>query len=205
VPIRPDRGEQIAGFCLVHAERRRRAIAGKTSGVDAALIDDACAVACEKLLTRPDIDLKRPTAFWWLYQAPAPSVGAGTQQRCGQPSGSLSGTDDDTPEPMSSRRSSATSSPSMSSTPRCAICQEPLDIRARGAARRGARVRRETSSRRASPPWAPGCVTLAVADAHRPAGGLDERRAARERLGERAASLSKSMSDPARVTRTRAR
>lgn len=100
VPIQLDRGEQIARFYVGHADRLRRAIAGKTIGLDASVIEDACALAWERLLSRPDIDLDRHEAYWWLYRVALRNAWAlGRRERREQPAGSLSGADDETQEP----------------------------------------------------------------------------------------------------------
>jgi RNA polymerase sigma factor (sigma-70 family) len=103
VPIQLDRGEQIARFYVGNADRLRRAIAGKTIGLDASVIEDACALAWEKLLSRPDIDLNRHEAFWWLYKVALREAWAlGRRERRELPAGGLSGADDDMPEPAAS-------------------------------------------------------------------------------------------------------
>ena len=100
--IPADRDEQITRFYLDHADRLRRAIAHKTGGLDNAIIDDACAFAWETLLGRPDIDLDRHEAYWWLYRVALHKAWAlGRAQRREQPTGGLNGADEDALEPIS--------------------------------------------------------------------------------------------------------
>jgi DNA-directed RNA polymerase specialized sigma24 family protein len=100
--IRSSRDEQITRFYLCHAERLRRAIARKTCGLDDAIIDDACAFAWETLLRRPDINLGRHEAYWWLYKVALRQAWAlGRAQRREQPIGGLNGADEDSLEPIS--------------------------------------------------------------------------------------------------------
>jgi DNA-directed RNA polymerase specialized sigma24 family protein len=100
VPIGLERDEQIAQFYLRNADRLRRAISAKTSGLDSTLIEDACAFAWENLLRRPDIDLERWEAYWWVYKVALRQAWAlGRAVRREQPAGGLSGTDDESPEP----------------------------------------------------------------------------------------------------------
>jgi RNA polymerase sigma factor (sigma-70 family) len=101
VQTRFDRDEQIARFYVRHAEQLRRAIGARNHGVDATLIDDACAFAWEKLLRRPDIDVTRYDAYRWIYKVALHHAWAmGRAMRREQPAGGLSGTDDDRPEPL---------------------------------------------------------------------------------------------------------
>ena len=99
--IPADRDEQITRFYQDHAERLRRAIAYKTCGLDNAIIDDACTFAWETLLGRPDIDLDRHEAYWWLYKVALHKAWAlGRRRRREPPIGGLNGADD-SPEPIS--------------------------------------------------------------------------------------------------------
>jgi len=101
VPIGLERDEQIAQFYVRHADRLRHAISAKTSGLDPMLVEDACAFAWEQLLRRPDIDLARWEAYWWVYKVALRKAWAqGRALRREQPAGGLSGTDDETPEPL---------------------------------------------------------------------------------------------------------
>jgi DNA-directed RNA polymerase specialized sigma24 family protein len=102
VAIPADRDEQITRFYLDHAERLRRAIAHKTCGLNRAMIEDACAFAWETLLGRPDIDLDRHEAYWWLYKVALRKAWAlGRGQHREQPTGGLNGADEDALEPIS--------------------------------------------------------------------------------------------------------
>jgi DNA-directed RNA polymerase specialized sigma24 family protein len=99
--ILASRDEQIATFYREHAARLRRGIRGKTVGLDDATIEDACAVAWERLLGRPDIDLERYQAYWWLYKVALREAWAlGRQRRREQPTGGLNGADEDSLEPV---------------------------------------------------------------------------------------------------------
>lgn len=101
MPIRLERAEEIARFYELHAQRLRRSIAAKNPGLDVAAVDDVCSSAWEKLLTRPDIDLDHPTAYWWLYRVARSRVWwLWRCRRREQPGGGLNGADDDRPEPM---------------------------------------------------------------------------------------------------------
>jgi DNA-directed RNA polymerase specialized sigma24 family protein len=96
------RHDQVATFYRLNAERLRRGIAKKTYGLDDAIIDDACACAWETLLRRPDIELERYEAYWWLYKVALRQAWAlGRARRREQPIGGLNGADEDLPEPMS--------------------------------------------------------------------------------------------------------
>jgi DNA-directed RNA polymerase specialized sigma24 family protein len=102
VAIPTDRDEQITRFYLDHAERLRRAIAFKTCGLDDAIIEDACAFAWETLVGRPDVDLDRYQAYWWMYKVALHKAWApGRAQRRQQPTGGLNGADEDDLEPIS--------------------------------------------------------------------------------------------------------
>jgi len=96
--IPASRDEQIANFYREHAARLHR---GKTVGLDDATIQDACATAWERLLGRPDIDLERYEAYWWLYKVALREAWAlGRRQRREQPVGGMNGADEDSPEPV---------------------------------------------------------------------------------------------------------
>jgi hypothetical protein len=60
--------QQISNFYRDHAARLHRGICGKTVGLEDATVEDACAAAWERMLGRPDIDLERYEAYWWLYK-----------------------------------------------------------------------------------------------------------------------------------------
>jgi RNA polymerase sigma factor (sigma-70 family) len=101
VAIQLDRDEQVAAFYRQHAARLRRAIRAKAFGVGDDIIEDACAVAWERLLGRPDIDLQRYEAYWWLYKVALREAWAlGRRRNREQPIGGLNGADDDAPEPV---------------------------------------------------------------------------------------------------------
>jgi DNA-directed RNA polymerase specialized sigma24 family protein len=100
VAIQLDRDEQLTRFYRVHADRLRHDIARRARGVDDAIIDDACAFAWEVLCRRPDIDLERYEAYWWLYKVALRKAWAlGRARRRQQPIGGLNGADD-SPEPI---------------------------------------------------------------------------------------------------------
>jgi hypothetical protein len=65
---RPGRDEQIAALYIHHAAQLRRAISARARGLDATLVDEACAFAWEKLLRRLDIDVTRYDAYRWIYK-----------------------------------------------------------------------------------------------------------------------------------------
>jgi RNA polymerase sigma factor (sigma-70 family) len=95
------RDEQIADFYREHAARLHRGICGKTVGLDDATVEDACASAWERLLGRPDIDLERYEAYWWLYKVALREAWAlGRRRRREQPVGGMSGADADADEPV---------------------------------------------------------------------------------------------------------
>jgi DNA-directed RNA polymerase specialized sigma24 family protein len=99
--ISADRDEQITRFYQDHAEQLRRAIAHKTSGLNGAIIEDACAFAWETLLRRRDIGLERQEAYWWLYKVALRKAWAlGRGRRREQPIGGLNGADEDLLEPI---------------------------------------------------------------------------------------------------------
>ena len=99
--ILASRDEQVADFYREHAARLRRGIRGKTVGLDDATIEDACAVAWERLLGRPDIDLERHQAYWWLYKvALREAWKLGRRRHREQPTGGLNGADEDSLEPV---------------------------------------------------------------------------------------------------------
>jgi hypothetical protein len=100
VQTRLGRDEQIAALYTRHAARLRRAISARARGLDATLVDEACAFAWEKLLRRLDIDVTRYDAYRWIYKVAlhrAWVLGRAVFRE--QPSGRLSGADDDRPEP----------------------------------------------------------------------------------------------------------
>ena len=66
--LNASRDEQIANFYREHAARLHRGICGKAVGLDDATVQDACAIAWERLLGRPDMNLERYEAYWWLYK-----------------------------------------------------------------------------------------------------------------------------------------
>ncbi len=100
--IPASRDEQITGFHVRHADRLRRSIAKKARGLDDAIIDDACAFAWATLVRRPDVDLERYEAYWWLYKVALRQAWAlGRAQRLEQPIGGLNGADEDSLEPIS--------------------------------------------------------------------------------------------------------
>jgi RNA polymerase sigma factor (sigma-70 family) len=102
MPIRLERAEEIARFYEHHAERLRRAITAKTSGLDAGIVDDACSYAWEKLLQRPDIDLDHKNAYWWVHKvALRQAWDFGRRQQRERSSGGMNGADEDRPEPIS--------------------------------------------------------------------------------------------------------
>jgi hypothetical protein len=68
VQTRLGRDEQIAALYTRHAARLRRAISARARGLDATLVDEACAFAWEKLLRRLDIDVTRYYADRWIYK-----------------------------------------------------------------------------------------------------------------------------------------
>jgi DNA-directed RNA polymerase specialized sigma24 family protein len=95
------RDEQIANFYREQAARLHRGICGKTVGLDDATVQDACATAWERLLGRPDIDLERYEAYWWLYKVALREAWAlGRRQRREQPVGGMNGADEDSLEPV---------------------------------------------------------------------------------------------------------
>ena len=99
--IQLDRDEQLTRFYRVHADRLRHDIARRARGLDDAIIDDACAFAWEILLGRPDIDLERYEAYWWLYKVALRQAWAlGRRRRREQPMGGLNGADEDSLEPI---------------------------------------------------------------------------------------------------------
>ena len=84
-----------------HAARLHRGICGKTVGLDDATVQDACAIAWERLLGRPDIDLERYEAYWWLYKVALRRAWAlGRRRRREQPISGLNGADVDSLEPV---------------------------------------------------------------------------------------------------------
>jgi DNA-directed RNA polymerase specialized sigma24 family protein len=100
VQTRLGRDEQIAALYIHHAAQLRRSISARARGLDPTLVDEACAFAREKLLRRPDIDVTRYDAYRWIYKVAlhrAWVLGRAVLRE--QPSGSLSGADDDRPEP----------------------------------------------------------------------------------------------------------
>ncbi len=101
VAIQLDRDEQLTRFYRVHADRLRHDIARRTRGLDDATIDDACAFAWEVLCRRPDIDLERYEAYWWLYKVALRQAWAlGRRRHREQPMGGLNGADKDSLEPI---------------------------------------------------------------------------------------------------------
>lgn len=99
--VSTERAEQLARYYAANAGRLRSGVSRKTGGLDAAVIDDACAFAWERLVVRPDVDLRRPESFWWLYKvALREAWRLGRAQHREQPAGGLSGTDE-LPEPPS--------------------------------------------------------------------------------------------------------
>jgi DNA-directed RNA polymerase specialized sigma24 family protein len=90
-----NRNEQLARFYAVNAGRLRRTVSGKTIGLNRAVIDEACAIAWERLVRRPDIDLTCHQAFWWLYKVAvreAWRLGRGHPHE--EPVGGLNGADE---------------------------------------------------------------------------------------------------------------
>ena len=88
------RDEQLTRFYLRHADRLRCAIGKKVRGLDDATIDDACAFAWETLVRRPDIDLERYYAYWWLYKVALRQAWAlGRRRHREQPIGGLAAPD----------------------------------------------------------------------------------------------------------------
>jgi DNA-directed RNA polymerase specialized sigma24 family protein len=101
VAIQLDRDEQLTRFYRVHADRLRHDIARRARGLDDAIIEDACAFAWEVLCRRPDIDLGRPEAYWWLYKVALRKAWTlGRRRHREQPMGGLNGADEDSLEPM---------------------------------------------------------------------------------------------------------
>jgi DNA-directed RNA polymerase specialized sigma24 family protein len=99
--IAAERDEEITRYYLRHAERLWRSISKRTRGLDDAIIDDACAFAWETLLRRPDVDLERYEAYWWLYKVALHQAWAlGRAQRRELASGGLNGADEDGLEPI---------------------------------------------------------------------------------------------------------
>ena len=79
-------------------------------------------LAWEILLGRPDIDLKRYEAYWWLYRVALRQAWAlGRGRRRELPAGGLNGADEDGLEPISLRATSSTWSPIVSTARPCAV------------------------------------------------------------------------------------
>ena len=99
--IPEERAEQLTDFYQSHAKRLRRAITQKTSGLNDAIIDDACAFAWETLVRRPDIGLEHYQAYWWMYRVALRQAWAlGRARRREQPMGGLNGADENSLEPV---------------------------------------------------------------------------------------------------------
>jgi RNA polymerase sigma factor (sigma-70 family) len=101
MPIGLERAEEIARFYERHARRLQRAIRAKTVGLDDGGIEDACSLAWEKLVQRPEIDLDHHDAYWWVYRVALRRAWQLARRRQReQPGGGLNGADDDRPEPL---------------------------------------------------------------------------------------------------------
>jgi DNA-directed RNA polymerase specialized sigma24 family protein len=96
-----NRDAQLTRFYRLHADHLRHDIARRTRGLNEAIIDDACAFAWELLCRRPDIDLGRYQAYWWMYKVALRQAWAlGRRRHREQPIGGLNGADEDNLEPV---------------------------------------------------------------------------------------------------------
>jgi DNA-directed RNA polymerase specialized sigma24 family protein len=87
----PPREQQLGAFFVVHAAKLERRVTGKARGLDRGAIEDACAFAWLALVQRPDIDLQRPGAYWWLEKVAVRRAWEhGRRQRRETPAGDFS-------------------------------------------------------------------------------------------------------------------